>query len=208
MAPMPPPGGGTTGQTVSPEILGRWAADAGFSGDDLVIAVAVALAESGGRSDAVGTNGDGTRDYGAWQINDRAHADLFDRFPQWGYGPDNARMAHAVWAASGWSAWTTYKNGKYRAFMDQGRQGAANPNLPTQQGNVDTVVAPWLQGLANGVLQIAQAVFKGGAWAANPHNWVRASLVGLGGALVVGALVIVAKPVVDPAIKVAKKAVA
>lgn len=208
MAPMAPPGG-AMGVTVGPEILGRYAAEAGFSGDDLTIAIAVALAESGGRSDSVSPVNpkDGSRDYGHWQINDKAHAALFTQYPRWGYGPDNARMAYAVWQGSGWKAWTTYNSGAYRAHMEAAARGAANPSLPTQQGETETVMAPWLQAITNGVLQIAQSVFKAGAWMADPHNWVRASLVGLGGALVVGALVIVAKPVVAPIVAPAVKKV-
>jgi hypothetical protein len=92
------------------------AAGAGFSGPQLVTAVAVGLAESGGRSDALGLNSDGSRDRGPWQINDRAHPDVSDAcaFDP----PCAAQAAYAISIhGSDWWPWTTYASGKYRQFV-------------------------------------------------------------------------------------------
>lgn len=97
-----------------------------FSGKDLDIAVAVALAESGGRTDAhyVGPRDDS---YGLWQINmlggmgpERrqkfhlgSNSDLFKP-------STNARVAYAIFKGSGWSAWATYTSGAYKDHLTPG----------------------------------------------------------------------------------------
>jgi len=75
------------------------AESAGFVGDDLVVAVAVAFAESDGVVDAVNVNGNGSVDRGLWQINSvHGFSGLFD-------GAVNAGAAFDVWVGQGWSAW-------------------------------------------------------------------------------------------------------
>lgn len=106
------------------------AADAGFEGDDLTTAVAVALAESGGNPKAynpevaAGTP-EGQGSFGLWQIYRKAHPE-FD-------GQDltdpatNAQAAYSVYvdAGSSFSPWSTYKNGAYLAHLDVAK-GAVN----------------------------------------------------------------------------------
>lgn len=102
-----------------------YAKDAGFAGDDLDIAVAVALAESGGRTDAY--NGKGRdRSYGLWQINMYGNMGparqrefglaSFDDLKQ----PDvNAKAAYKIWKSQGWQrGWTTYSSGAYKTHLD------------------------------------------------------------------------------------------
>ncbi len=93
------------------------AQSAGFSGNHLAVAIAVALAESGGDPTATNKNNNGSTDYGLWQINS-VHAALL-RQGSWSNPADNARMAYAVYkqAGSSFSPWVAYKNGTYLAFM-------------------------------------------------------------------------------------------
>lgn len=83
---------------------------------------AIALAESSGRSSAVGgPNRDGTYDFGCWQINsshgyDRAQLLADDQ-------TYNARAALAIYRSQGLAAWRTWTTGAYRAYL----QGAAAP---------------------------------------------------------------------------------
>lgn len=78
-------------------------------------------AESGGDPQAVG---DGGTSEGLWQIHRPAHPefagwDLFD--PE-----QNARAALQVWQARGnWTAWSTFTNGAYQAFLQGGPVAAA-----------------------------------------------------------------------------------
>lgn len=103
--------------------LSGLAQSVGFTGNDVNIAVAVALAESGGNPRAY--NGAGRdNSYGLWQINMIGSLGPARR-KQFGltsndqlYDPaTNARAAFAIKKGSGWSAWTTYTSGKYKRHM-------------------------------------------------------------------------------------------
>jgi hypothetical protein len=113
--------GGVMGLLSIPDIV-RVAVNAGFSGADLVTAVAVALAESRGNPQAKGDIDipqAGSASYGLWQINSYWHPE---------YGPDfttlydpqtNANAAYAIYAAAGnrFTPWSTYKTGVYSSFV-------------------------------------------------------------------------------------------
>ncbi|MEV0679557.1 type VII secretion target [Actinosynnema sp. NPDC050436] len=115
---------------LSPEQIARHAHDAGFRGEDLTIAVAVALAESGG--DPRAHNARPPDDsYGLWQVNMLgslgparrrelglpSDSALFD--PR-----ENAEAAHRISGGGrSWTPWSTYTNGAYRAHLDEARRG-------------------------------------------------------------------------------------
>lgn len=89
---------------------------AGFTPAQSVVAAAIAMAESGGESAAVGpTNSNGTRDYGAWQINS-VHASILAS-GDWRNLDDNARMAKRVFDMQGFKAWTVFNTGGYRSHL-------------------------------------------------------------------------------------------
>jgi hypothetical protein len=108
------------GGTLSAAAIAQYAANAGFAGEDLLTAVAVALAESGGNPTIVGDiNITPGGSIGLWQINLRWHPEynaeeLLD--PQ-----SNANAAYAIYKAAGnsFKPWTTYGSGAYMAFLDQ-----------------------------------------------------------------------------------------
>jgi hypothetical protein len=110
---------------LSPAEIAEVAHQAGFRGHDLQVAVAVALAESGGRP---GVNAAGAEDSrGLWQINSVHFGGLDEsRLDEPLY---NARAAHQVWEESRsfrpdpWDAWSTYGNGLHRQYMDDARRG-------------------------------------------------------------------------------------
>jgi hypothetical protein len=86
----------------------------GFTGkDQIVTATAIALAESGGKTDAKGgPNSNGTYDWGLFQINDvhkPTDAEKTDPLA-------NARRAYAIWVQAGHSfkPWSTYNSGSYK----------------------------------------------------------------------------------------------
>ncbi len=105
------------------------AQNAGFQGQDAYIAAAVALAESGGDPKAynpeitVNTPA-GMGSYGLWQIYLKAHpeftgVDLYD--PQ-----ENANAAFSIFSNAGNSfhPWSTFKSGKYQAYLPGGFEGS------------------------------------------------------------------------------------
>lgn len=90
-------------KTFTPLELAKLAKNAGFTGVNVVNAVAKALAESGGVLDAVGgPNTNGTYDYGLWQINS-VHG--YDKNRLLGDPQYNANCAYEIWKRQGWGAW-------------------------------------------------------------------------------------------------------
>jgi len=118
------------GGNLSAAQIAQLAAAAGFSGDDLATAVAIALAESGGNPKAYNPETaarapEGQGSYGLWQIFLKAHPefagqDLTDP-------ATNAAAAFSVYSAAGQSftPWSTFGNGAYQTYLSQA-QGAVN----------------------------------------------------------------------------------
>lgn len=105
--------------------IAQYAANAGFTGNDLATAVSIALAESGGNPKAVGDLGiTPGGSVGLWQINLKYHPefageDLTD--PQ-----TNANAAYSVYAAAGFSfhPWSTFKSGANVAYLADAQAAA------------------------------------------------------------------------------------
>jgi hypothetical protein len=194
--------------------VARAAHAAGFPDRELVTAVAVAWAESGFNERAVNRgNRDGSTDYGAWQINSVHAAILAGGDPL--VLADNARMARAVWAKQGWTAWSVYKPSDPIGYA---RYQAA---LPPALAYVTAAIGPaagaaGAAGAAAGevrgaagagadALSVAAEIAKEPLavlrWLQQPGNWIRISKVAIGGALVVAGVVLVAWPVVKPVVK-------
>jgi hypothetical protein len=108
---------------LTPAQIAYYAQNAGFSGNDLNIAVAIALAESSGNPNvynpetfAPGGTPSGQGSYGLWQIYLKDHpeyasANLYD--PQ-----TNANAAYSLYAAAGgFSPWASYNSGTYQAYL-------------------------------------------------------------------------------------------
>ena len=109
-----------------PEQIALVAQKAGFTGHDLVIAVAVALAESGGNANAKGDVAIGGS-FGLWQIYCVAHPYLI---PPWDpnsvawYDPyQNAQWAYRVSGGSNWKPWSTFIHGTYLSHMAEAQAG-------------------------------------------------------------------------------------
>ncbi len=93
---------------------------------DLTTAVAVALAESGGKYwIRVDPDGNGRWDHGLFQIND-IHPELLKSGDP--YDPfDNAVMARTIFVTAHptpyrWTPWTAYNNGSYKQFLPRAEQ--------------------------------------------------------------------------------------
>lgn len=103
--------------------IANWAYQAGFTGSDLTMAIAVAYAESSGNTNATHRNSNGSTDYGLWQINTANSGAL--QLGNWADGATNAKMARMVWNQQGWAAWVTHDTGAYRLYMPQATIAAA-----------------------------------------------------------------------------------
>lgn len=131
----------------------RVAREAGFQGDKLVMALAIAGAESGWRSDAIAKDdgGPGYPSVGYWQINTHAH---YDKIPGASVADKTAALvsspglqASLAWQISGggenWRPWTVFRTGAYRANEAEAR-GAVDASDATGRGadnRLDTVIA-------------------------------------------------------------------
>jgi len=99
----------------APASLADLAAAAGFTGNEVAIAAAIAMAESSGNPRSIGDNG---TSFGLMQIHLPAHPE----FQGWNLLDPRVNMAAAfsVYQQQGWTAWTTYKSGAYRSFLPSG----------------------------------------------------------------------------------------
>lgn len=111
-----------TNKPLSKDDITLLAQDAGFSGDDLNIAVAIAITESGGDAHAYNPetaagNPQGQGSFGLWQINLHAHPQFFSLNL---YDPtQNAQAAFEVYTEAGdsFSPWSTFQSGAYKANL-------------------------------------------------------------------------------------------
>jgi hypothetical protein len=136
------------GQLSIEQLVGL-AKGAGFSDNDAVIMAAIAMAESGGNSNAHNNNrATGDNSYGLWQIN------MIDelgpaRRKQFGISNDeqlkdpvtNAHAARIVKQESGFVSWSVYKSGKYKSNLSAAQKAASAPKItvykqPTSGGFV------------------------------------------------------------------------
>jgi lysozyme-like protein len=136
---------------LSHQEIAELAANAGFTGSDLEIAVAVSIAENRqGRTDLLGDLNLQTAEYGPsvglWQIRsvNPGYGNAFDqahRNQQANLDPaTNAANAYAIYTkprGKGWNEWSTYKDGQYRRYLDQARRaiGTGSPPLPARRGD-------------------------------------------------------------------------
>lgn len=111
------------------------------------IAAAIAMAESGGDSQASHVNSDGSIDRGVWQINS-VHGSLstFDPIA-------NAKAAIQISNnGSNWSPWTTFKTGAYKKYLSP--TTPAGGNVPTNATTTGLFGIPGLPSLSvSGIIE-------------------------------------------------------
>lgn len=105
----------------TPAEIAAIAQQAGFTGQGLEMAVAIAEAESGGYSDAININKGGSEDRGLWQINNYFHSEISDAAA---FNPQEAAAAAYKISGGGasWTQWSTYENGRYKQFLSEAEQ--------------------------------------------------------------------------------------
>lgn len=155
------------GVTLTAPEIAYLAASVGWTGDDIAVAVAIVLAESGGVTNAFrpeSANPGGGNDRGLWQINDKAHP--------WTKGKDDLAVYHPFMAtrfardiydrSGGWGAWNygpKAYSGKSRTLdLAPGRAAAAAPVDPTPR-----LAAAGLDGKPEGIGAVDIATRAGGA---------------------------------------------
>jgi len=109
--------------------------------DDATIMTAIALAESGGNTEALGRSKDpasaslGQRDHGLFQISGRWFGDKLQTY-RWRDPYDNTRLARYIWDRSGFGAWNVTDTGAELQFLPDAKWGikAPFPPPPAQAG--------------------------------------------------------------------------
>lgn len=171
---------------MTPSEIADVAAAAGFSGDALVTAVAVALAESGGRPDAIGDRNrphTGCTSRGLWQINTCPGRDANDPIRR-GRTPDaladpatNAAAAFAISRrGTSWQPWTTYRTGAYRTHLPAARAaidggaGVHGRSRPPVQA-LPPIISPGLPGQVPALGAVADTAAPWAALAGKLVSW-------------------------------------
>lgn len=190
---------------LSPRAITQHAYNAGFEGADLVRAVAVALAESSGDTDAVSSTG---CCIGLWQINVRVHkqytvADMRDP-------AKNASAAFALKQADGWRPWNSSRAGQALTSALAASTVAIFMASNPVRTAADVALGPAADIAGNiagatGIPQAIEAANLIGKWVSTPANWLRVAYVLVGGALVIGSLIVLSRPITEPVVKTAAK---
>lgn len=180
--------------TLSAACIAGYAYAAGFGRDQPTLerAVAVALAESSGRTQVINSIGCCV---GLWQINVKAHTQYKTAQMQ-----DPQQNANAAWAISNnganWSPWEAFTTGAYLMYIPAAKLGVAelkrrNPglNLPAKRGtnnpfdfnpDTDNPLPDQLEGGVETANELAQYPAKVTAWLSDRNNMFRIVKVGVG----------------------------
>lgn len=141
------------------------------------MAAAVALAESGGKSDATNSNTNGSTDRGLWQINSvHGGQSTFDPIA-------NAKAAINISSnGKNWSPWVTFTTGAYKKFLSPTTLADS-----TQPASTAGIGIPGVGGISvSGVVQSAvNAMLKLMGLGSMRDMLERAGLIILGFALIV-----------------------
>jgi hypothetical protein len=178
--------------TLSASQIAAYAAQQ-WSGNDRDIAVAVALAESGGRTDVVNFLGC----VGLWQVYQSVHAHAHPLWTTaWLKQPaNNALAAHTIWAEAGghWTPWSTYTSGAYRSHLGTAQkavQGVSGVAAAIPGGPVASplIPLPGVGGLVAGVQLSAQAAQLLAAMQ-TPEFWRRLAYILIGVVMCIMAII-------------------
>jgi hypothetical protein len=189
-----------------------YARQAGLSDAHAVTASAIAIAESGGDTQAHNSTPPDDS-YGLWQINMlgslgparravyrlKANSDLYDP-------ATNARVMSAISKqGQDFGPWSTYKSGVYKQFLGGVTDKGAGDGSGSSGGGglLDDV-----KSVATLAYRVSDALVRTGRWVTTEKNWLRVGYVIIGGtAVLAGALAVIRSTEAgSTAIKTAKKA--
>lgn len=163
---------------------------AGFPQGAENIAVAIALAESGGNPSATNRNTNGSTDYGLFQINS-VHSELLNENPRWDDPVVNAKMAYVIsGGGTNWKPWATYwaapfssgaGSGSYLRYMARARKASGHGELKKGKGLGDVLTDPgiWKDAIpSNPIDDFFNRI-------ADPRTWARFTYFVVGGVLLI-----------------------
>jgi hypothetical protein len=176
--------------TLTDDQIAQVAVTGGFPVGDpnnLAVCVAIAKAESSGRTDATNSNTNGTTDKGLWQINS-IHDDLLPGQDRFDPNVNAQLMVQISSNGTNWQPWSTYNNNAYQAFLGEAMTTVSGktytPGTPTSlnpgSANTSTV------GVTSTVSGI-ETFFSG---LANPDTLIRLAQLAVGGTVILLAIVV------------------
>lgn len=185
----------------SAECIAQVAAEAGFnkSEDMLTTAVAIAIAESSGRTKIVNSIGCCV---GLWQINYKVHGVTKTAMQD---PAQNAAMAYKVSnQGTKWTPWTVYNLGRHQIYMIQAR-AAAKKVMSTRTNPSSGFITPLDDMLLNpetisdlgSIQQALEYPARVSDWISDRNNIFRMVKVLAGVLMVAAGVVLVAKPMVE-----------
>lgn len=169
----------------------------GFTGNDLVIAVAIAMAGSGLNETYSERQPDGSIVYGLWRISSKETSlTVALSSGAWKDPTVNAGLANDVFRRKGWDGFpgvrpaNTWLHVRFLTAypVAAAAVGAQTAGAPVEKkideitGNVPDPLAATKSALGEGVAALR--------WLQDPQTWVRVSKIALGGALVLGSILI------------------
>lgn len=155
---------------------------------EIAVAVAIALAESGGDPYIIGFNDNGSKDVGLWQIND-VHGIGCDRMK-----PNLAAEAAFKISAAGmtFSPWVAYKSGSFKKFLDEAEAAVSkDPRAPEDwdefldQLTSEIPIVGGILSTADMILKIYEFFRDFFSTITKGETWVRVAEV-VGGLLLIG----------------------
>lgn len=193
-------------RTLTAAEIAQVARNAGFGKDEstLATAVAVALAESSGRTSAVSPTG---CCHGLWQINVEVHPYTKTQMQ------DPAQNAAAAWKISNggtnWKPWSAYTNKSYLLYMSSARKASraptSNDGTTTPQQSGGDVLIDELTGAVDGIQGITYPIAATKEWLSDRNNIFRIVKVLAGGAIAILGLKLIVKQPAMAIIKEVKK---
>lgn len=156
------------------EQIAAYAKNAGFASSEIGTMVAIALAESGGDTSALGDQALETREWGPsvglWQIRslNAEKGKGTERDETANLDPQtNAVHAKSIRDSQGLNAWSTYTSNAYALFLARGNAAAANAGSGTGGVPVQTVgLTSDIKGVANFFVALM-----------DPKTWYRIALI-------------------------------
>jgi len=179
----------------SPEQIAGLAIAAGMK--NVPVMVAIALAESSGNTDAIGDVGLETAEWGPsvglWQIrsmnNQKGTGGQRDEVANHNPAINAKHAAEISSGGTGFTAWSTYNNGAYFAFMGKANSAAKNPDN-TMGGSAAASTSGSSGGSAIPGFDFIVKFFK---TLANPYTWLRLFELGIGATCIFIGIIMVAK---------------
>lgn len=185
--------------------IAQVARGAGFGKDEstLATAVAVALAESSGRTKAVSPTG---CCHGLWQINVEVHPYTKSQMQ------DPAQNAAAAWKISNggtnWKPWSAFTNGSYLLHMSSARTASRAP-VSNDSGATPSIAGNAIDDLQDdfmdGIQGVTYPITATKDWLSDRNNIFRIVKVIAGGAIAILGLKLIVKQPVMAVIKEVKK---